>query len=182
MKNVILLLCLSFISCNKERDEVMCVKRGNHLFTPFHILSPHKPKSFSGYVIFNETALFNSMGEDNKDWNKLCGIYNFYDFKMNKNAFMLVWRPSGNSIELSLYENIDNAIFQHSSTIIKNVNEKINYDFIYRDNKYHLWVGGMFLGEQQNPIIYRDVENIYTWFGGNRTAPQDICIMMSNSR
>lgn len=179
MKNIFFLLCLLAFSCGKKNSNIKCVSQGNHLFTPVGLLSPHKPKSFSGYVIFNETALFNSLGEDNKDWNKLCGIYNFYDFRMNKNAFMLVWRPRGNNIELSLYENIDNAIFQHSSTIIKNINEKINYEFIYRDNKYHLWVGGMFLGSQKNPIIYRNVENIYTWFGGNRRAPQDICLLMS---
>ena len=71
MKNIFFLLCLLVFYCTEKNSNIKCVREGNHLFTPVGLLSPHKPKSFSGYVIFNETALFNSLGEDNKDWNKV---------------------------------------------------------------------------------------------------------------
>lgn len=170
-----------FFSCEKEAYNVKCVKKNNHIFTPIHILKPEKPKSFSGYVIFNESALFSSLGEDSKDWNKLCGIYNYYDLKMNKNSFILAWRPNGNEIELCAYENINNAIYQHKNIVTKKINQKIFYSFVFYNNCYSLFLDDFELGRQENQIVYRQVENIFTWFGGNREAPQDICIIFSSN-
>lgn len=170
-----------FFSCQQEIYDIKCVKKNNHIFTPIHLLKPHKPKLFSGYVIFDESALFNSLGEDNKDWNKLCGVYNYYDFKMNKNAFILAWRPNGNRIQLCAYENIDGVIFQHKIIVDKKINEKIFYSFLFQNGKYVLFLDNFELGKQENPIIYKKVENIFTWFGGNRKAPQDICIIFSSN-
>jgi hypothetical protein len=176
MKNKFIIFLLLLVSCEKETYDIKCVKRGSHIFYPAHVLKPNKPKSFDGYVMFDESAIFNSLQDDNRDWNKLCGIYNFYDFKMNKNSFILAWRPSGKQIELCLYENINNEIYQHNLIYKAEINKNIYYKFLFFDGKYSLSVDSTLMGVQKNPITYKNIENIFTWFGGNRKAPQDICI------
>lgn len=65
------------------------VQQGRHDFTPNPTLLPGEARSFDGVAKFHTSCWYDSLGADNADWNKLIGVYRYFDFKKNQNALFL---------------------------------------------------------------------------------------------
>jgi hypothetical protein len=121
------------------------------------------------------------LGEDNADWNKLCGVYRWGDYRKNKNAVMIGWRPyleQPGVIEICMYENVGGANRPGKITCTVPTGTRIDFTFHELGGKYRIEVSGFTLGIQTNPMQFKSVGKIYTWFGGNQTAPQDMALKL----
>jgi len=159
------------------------VTQGRHDFTPSPLPIPTNAKSFSGSARFHASCWYNSLGVDNQDWNKLAGVYRFADVVKNKNSFILAWRPlttTPNRFELCLYENIEGANVPHDSAIYQvSGGELFDFDLVYTNGKYSLYVNDNLLGTQRNDLRYTWISKISAWFGGNQTAPWNMFLEMN---
>jgi aromatic ring-cleaving dioxygenase len=109
-------------------------------------------------------------------------VYRFADVVKNKNSFILAWRPLNainNRFELCLYENIDGANVPHDSAIYQvSGGQLFDFELVYTNNKYSLYVDGNLLGTQRNDVTYNWIAKISAWFGGNQSAPWTMWLEM----
>jgi len=159
------------------------VKQGRHDFTPSPLSLPGEARSFDGTAYFDPSCWYNSLGDDNADWNKLAGVYRFADIVKSRNAFILAWRPDikiKDVFELCMYENIQGANVPKESAIYKvKANERFTFSLDEINGKYSLYVNNTLLGTQQNGHNYKAIGKIGAWFGGNRTAPHTMFLYMN---
>ena len=135
----------------------------------------------TGWARLDSSCWYNDLGEDNQDWNKLAGVYRWADVVKNKNSFILAWRPDQlrHVFQLCLYENIDGANVPHEAAVYKvKANAGFSFWFSESNGFYILFVGGTFLGEQDNDKPFKTVGKISAWFGGNRTRDYDMSLQM----
>ena len=167
--------------CDKPETKLYICKAGQHDFKPSPVPFPSAAKTMTGWARLDSSCWYNDLGEDNADWNKLAGVYRWADVVKNKNSFILAWRPDPirNVFQLCLYENIDGANRPHESAIYK-VNAMQGFSFWFAESNgfYILFVGGTFLGEQDNDKPFKTVGKISAWFGGNRTRDYDMSLQM----
>lgn len=158
------------------------VQQGRHDFTPNPTLLPGEARSFDGVAKFHTSCWYDNLGADNADWNKLIGVYRYFDFKKNQNAFILAWRPDikiRDVFELCLYENIAGANVPHESAIFK-----VKADQLFRftleeiNGKYMLYINGNLVDTQRNERKFQTIGIVSAWFGGNRKAPQTMWCWM----
>jgi len=174
-------LILWLSSCTKPEATLYICKAGQHDFKPSPVPFPFAAKTMTGWARLDSSCWYNDLGVDNMDWNKLAGVYRWSDVMKNKNSFILAWRPDPirNVFQLCLYENIDGANRPHESAIYK-VNAMQGFSFWFAESNgfYILFVGGTFLGEQDNDKPFKTVGKISAWFGGNRTRDYDMSLQM----
>lgn len=158
------------------------VQQGRHDFTPNPTPLPGEARSFDGVAKFSPSMWYDNLGDDNADWNKLIGVYRYFDFKKNQNAFILAWRPDikiRDVFELCLYENIQGANVPHESAIFK-----VKADQLFRftleeiNGKYTLYINGNLVDTQRNDKPFKTIGIVSAWFGGNRKAPQTMWCWM----
>lgn len=134
------------------------------------------------YVKFTPSCRYDLGDEDQKDWNKLfgfcCGISG-----VHKDSARVVWRYNKDTdmIELGLYCYIDGERIFPKKIISVNIDEdvtiKLGYSLyeislnIITDNKTE-WVFEKSMVTCDKGVRY----GCGLYFGGNRTAPQDITI------
>ncbi len=159
------------------------VKEGRHDFKPNPSFLPFPARSFSGWAILDSSCWYNNLGVDNQDWNKLWGVSNWPDFRKNKNAFILAWRPypfNRGWFELVLYENIGGKNYpQEAQPFVVQANKPFNFRFQCWQGKYTLFVDENELGKQTAPFEFRSIGWTDSWFGGNRKAPKDMRLWLS---
>jgi len=174
-------LILWLSSCTKPETTLYICKAGQHDFKPSPVPFPFAAKTMTGWARLDSSCWYNDLGEDTQDWNKLAGVYRWADVVKNKNSFILAWRPDPirNVFQLCLYENIDGANRPHQSAIYKvNANQGFSFWFAESNGEYILFVGGTFLGEQDNDKPFKTIGKISAWFGGNRTRDYDMSLQM----
>ncbi len=174
-------LILWLSSCTKPETTLYVCKAGQHDFKPSPIPFPFGAKTMTGWARMDSSCWYNDLGEDTQDWNKLAGVYRWADVVKNKNSFILAWRPDPirNVFQLCLYENIDGANRPHESAIYKvNANQGFSFWFAESNGEYILFVGGTFLGEQDNDKPFKTIGKISAWFGGNRTRDYDMSLQI----
>lgn len=167
--------------CNKPETKLYICKQGQHDFKPSPAPFPFAAKTMTGWARLDSSCWYNNLGEDQSDWNKLAGVYHWWDGVKNKNSFILAWRPDPlqNVFQLCLYENIDGANRPHEAAVYKvRANEGFSFWFSESGGKYVLWVNGNVMGKQDNDKPFGMVGKVSAWFGGNRTAPHDMSLQM----
>lgn len=157
-------------------------QEGSHDFAPSPLPFPSGARSFHGLAKLHSSCWYDNLGVDQSDWNKLAGVYRFADVVKDKNSFILAWRPlttTPNRFELCLYENIDGANVPHDSAIYQvSGGQLFDFELIYTNNKYSLYVDGNLLGTQRNDVTYNWIAKISAWFGGNQSAPWTMWLEM----
>jgi hypothetical protein len=176
------------------------VKQGQHDFKPSII---PWPRMLTNKVLYFEYTLtescwYDSLGNDNYDFNKGVGLFQFLDFAKNFNAFMLAWRPKLDerfSFEVVPYENRDKAILANEDKIrihkagdtIKGyfkpsrtgmelyliLEDTVNVDITLTDSLFFQDKQTLILWHKSNlsSCLYGVVDS---WFGGNNVSPQDM--------
>jgi len=175
------------------------IKKGQHDFKPrdgFGLIwwPKIKKRVLTVEFEFGKDALFDP-GNDKDlqhDWNKLPGISLGYPWtKKNKNAIMVGWRPKdGEFLECTFYINRD---FDHNAPDHPRIDlrpgERAGYA-IWPTSKsewravfYAINEKGQFTSmSEQLRIKHRSsflMAPIGLWFGGNKTAPQDMSIYVN---
>lgn len=182
-----LLLVLSLSTCNKADGlEPSLTKRivqeGKSDFLPNHSAAPGEARSFEGAAKFHASCWYDNLGSDNNDWNKLFGVYRWFDFKKNQNSFILAWRPDvkiRDVFELCLYENIAGANVPHESAIFKVKSDQFfRFTLEELNGKYTLFVDGILVDSQRNERPFKTIGIVSAWFGGNRKAPQTMWLYL----
>ena len=180
----------------------LTVKQGQHDFKPS--IFPW-PRMLTNKVLYFEYTLtescwYDSLGVDNKDFNKGVGLFQFLDFAKNFNAFILAWRPKLDQqfyFECVPYENRDKAIlanedkirvykagdtikgyFKPSSTgmeLYLILEDTVNVDITLTDSLFFQDKQTLILWHKSNlsSCLYGIVDS---WFGGNNVAVQDMIV------
>ena len=154
-----------------------------HDFNPSPLPFPGEARSFDGVASFDLSCWYNSLGVDNLDWNKLAGVYRYFDGFKDVNSFILAWRPDTKvygAFELCLYENIAKANAPHESAIYKvQAGQTFRFSLDEINGKYSLYIENTLLGTQENPRPYKTIGKVGGWFGGNRKAPHEMRVYMN---
>lgn len=187
---VILIAALIFwlSSCTPDEStleripKTYTVQKGQHDFKPSPFPLPQQAKTVTVTFMLDSSCWYNSLGVDNYDWNKLFGFYKWDDYKKNKNAVMIAWRPyltRRNAFEVCLYENINNANRPHEDRIICIMSNRFYAaTLLEQDGRYTALLNLDTLGQQKNELRYRTIGKNSAWFGGNRTAPHQMFLQM----
>lgn len=158
------------------------VRAGRHDFTPSPLPVPLSASSMEGAFALDSSCWYNNLGVDNADWNKLIGIFQYWDLRKNKNSFLIAWRPhlpQRGVFELCLYENIQGKNLAHEAApVLVRAGHEINWRMVPKQGKYSLFLMDKPAGQQENPLQYKTVGIASAWFGGNREAPKDMKIRM----
>ena len=158
------------------------VKQGQHDFKPS--IFPW-PRLLRDKVLYFEYTLtkscwYDSLGNDNYDFNKAVGLFRWFDFAKNFNAFMLAWRPKLDEqfyFECVPYENRDKAILANEDKIrVYKAGDVIKGYF-----KPSLTGCELYLILEDNVILWHKSKLstwlygiVDSWFGGNRYSPQEM--------
>ncbi len=160
----------------------LTVKQGQHDFKPSIFPWPRMLTNKTLYFEYTltESCWYDSLGQDNYDFNKAVGLFKYLDFAKNFNAFMLAWRPKLDemySFECVPYENRDKGILANEDKIrVYKAGEVIKGYFkpsatgcelyLVLDNSVILWHKS-----KLSTWLYGIVDS---WFGGNRYSPQEM--------
>jgi hypothetical protein len=177
---------VSYYLQQQEGMQVYTIKKGRHFSFP------RQSKSWQNMeeVVWNVRFLDNSkysfppiegkIDRDQYDWNKLCGVYfNFWNTR--DDSAMIGWRynPETELIELAPYYHVDGSrdmfkpiMYVSPGTLIKLhlVIDRSNksYDWTLQANNQTAVHSFPFTHERKKSSV------IQFYFGGNRTAPQDV--------
>lgn len=167
---------------NERIPKTYTVQKGQHDFKPSPFPLPSEAKTVTVDFMLDSSCYYTSLGVDNLDWNKLFGFHKWDDYKKNKNAVMVAWRPyltRRNAFEICLYENINNANRPQEDRIICILSNRFYAATLLEENgRYNALLNLDTLGKQKNELRYRTVGKNSAWFGGNRTAPHRMFLQM----
>lgn len=186
-QTVYFLLLVLGLSCSKPDGleptlKKYTVQQGKNDFTPNPTLLPGEARTIEGAARFHASCWYDNLGVDNYDFNKLIGVYRYWDLKKNHNSFILGWRPDikiRDVFELVLYENISGRNVPHESVIYK-----VKQDELFRfrleevNGWYSLYINDVLQGVQQNDVQYKTIGLVGTYFGGNKTAPHTMWLYL----
>jgi hypothetical protein len=158
---------------------VLTCKQGQHDFKPSALPLPMRAKRLHfNFALFPE-CWYDSLGDDNWDWNKGPGVYQWLDFKKNQNALMLGWRPNllqPGKFGLVPYENINGGnVPNDSKLILISAEEEVEGYLEPSPEGYQIWLlgeGGKYQFWHQSALKTKCIGKIDGWFGGNQTAPR----------
>ena len=164
--------------------KTLTVKEGKNDFKPSVFPWPRVSELHFEFSL-TESCWYDSLGVDNKDFNKGVGLYRWLDFDKNNNAFMLAWRPDLSKqfyFECVPYENRDKAILANEDKIlIYKAGDVIKGYFKPDKEGWELYIvleDSVILWHKSKLItcLYGVVDS---WFGGNNVAVQDMNVKLS---
>jgi hypothetical protein len=159
------------------------VQKGQHDFKPSPFPLPEQAKTYVVTFMLDSSCYYTSLGIDNLDWNKLFGVYRWDDYRKNKNAAMIAWRPYlayRNAFQVCFYENINDTNRPQEDNIqVIFANRFYGATLLERDGRYTALLNLDTIGVQRNPMRYRMIGKNSAWFGGNRTAPKRMFLKMT---
>lgn len=161
------------------------IKPGQHDF------SPRDPLAFYTYnnsklqwqFRFNANCWYDSLGDDNADWNKLGGITAAFS-PNNVDSLLIGWRPDPQPgyFQVCIYENIgrENRPQENRIKVISS-NQFFSVTFLPLNDEFAInWQIPNFPAEYWTKSNQRKPFKLWRiiglWFGGNRTAPQEMNI------
>lgn len=187
---VILIAALIFWLSSCAQDEstlervpkTYTVQAGQNDFKPSPFPLPQQARTVTVTFMLDSSCWYTSLGVDNYDWNKLFGFYRWDDYKKNKNAVMVAWRPyltRRNAFEVCLYENINNANRPQEDRIICILSNRFYAaTLLEQDGKFTALLNLDTLGKQKNELRYRIVGRNSAYFGGTSKAPHRMFLQM----
>lgn len=161
------------------------VKQGKSDFVPNSSIIPFCPREVNFTFYLTESCWYNTLGEDNYDFNKIGGVWESLRFKKNYNALMNAWRPKldqygyfeivpyENKLGLNLPNEDKKIIRKFDELIIGKIVTKSDGAEIYLliDNSYILWYKSSLKG-----FLWSYIDS---WFGGTSKAPHDMTNYLS---
>lgn len=194
LKLILLLFFISFYSCNSYSQEFpgakeQTIEQGNHFVkTSDRIVKIRwRPKVVEYDIVFSKNTNYDLKGVDQQDWNKLIGLY-FNLANTRDNTVMVGWRYNieEDIIEVCPYYHIDGprVVAESPDQIVKikrgeTLRVKIEVEYKRRKRAFtvRLSNGTLFKSHHQKYDAKLVISNqINFYFGGNRTAPQDVTI------
>ena len=133
---------------------------------------------FHWQVSFDPSCIYSFNDVDDYDINKLCGVSFGYH---HNNSVRYGWRAVGNKIELSAY------IYENKERIMESIglvdtNKFYNIKLFILDDKYvfKIYDNGtlLYTKEVATSKKLRLGYHLFPYFGGNRTAPHAMCIVL----
>jgi len=188
MKYLLFFLLLLFTSCSLVTNGTTelkryYVKKGNSDFLPNPTGGISDIASWQGSIKLDSSCWYNNLGEDNYDFNKICGFYNAFDFPFKtKNSVIVAWRPHKikGRFEICIYENYSlngSNNHPHEDAIVEVIqNQLFNFSFLLREGRYVFTLNDRIVCTQGNPMNYRKTIPISAWFGGTSKAPRDMSL------
>lgn len=187
-----LLVFFDIISINAQPMRTYQVKQGGHFSSPRLFAFKRGPQKITWEVIMGDDCNYiikdgEQVSVDQLDWNKLCGAY-FNLFSTLHNTAMIAWRYSieNDLIELSPYYHVEGSrdMFPPMMTVKRQepftVILKVDWE-----NKKYIWemkkAGSEVTHEMPFQHQHKLCGFINFYFGGNRTAPQQVSCQMSRS-
>lgn len=170
-------------------QKTYAVKKGKSDFFPpeFPTLITFGRSILRWTINIEANCWYDSLGTDNADWNKLCGVTRAISAN-NVDSCMIAWRPLTTEpgyFEICVYENIGKDNFPHENNIrVVTAGEQFTIEFqpALRDCMYDVFF------HRQNSMEHWDFSNfrqrftlfrrIGLWFGGNQKAPQEMYIRL----
>lgn len=160
------------------------IKKGRHFSFPRRIRFTKNPRRITWTVKFDENCNYvlknadGSISNDQKDWNKLCGIF-FALFNTRKDTAMMGWRYNveDDIIELAPYYHINKSrdIFPPMLQVKRGEQFEVtlNVDKYRKEYRWFMKKEGF---ENQHYITYTHSKKwcsyINFYFGGNQKAPK----------
>ena len=149
------------------------IPKGWHFSIPkFPIL--YTKSEFEWNVKFNNTCKY-KIGADQMDWNKLVGISNYLNPRIDSIRF--VWRYDSyfDMFEIGVYKEVDEAFKAYSICTVK-TNEVFEMRFTFSRNFVKASVNNNSLTLPF--LIDNFVWRLNPYFGGNRTSPHNMKIKL----
>ncbi len=167
------------------------VKKGKHFSFPRVFKIGWKLKKIQWRVIFNEDCNYimkDEKGEihsDQKDWNKLCGV--FYNmFNTRKNTAMMGWKydPIKDKIDIAPYYHISGSTDWFRPMLSLNRGDELFLELeIDRISKKYIWLMrvGKNVVTHEMPFTHKKKLNAFInfYFGGNQKSPQEVSAKIS---
>jgi hypothetical protein len=166
------------------------VGTNGHFSFPRVIKWSRKPATIQWSAVFDKNCNYRiveadgSLSRDQKDWNKLCGVF-FTLFNTRGEAAMIGWRynPDTDLIELAPYYHIERGrdMFPPLLALAREQSVDISLQIDYRAKNYR-WVlrTATITVEHEMPFTHSrsTCGFINFYFGGNRPAPQEVSCRM----
>lgn len=201
MKNILFLFAFLFIACNPNRPpttidgfEAITIQEGEHQSKPWALdIGSNEP---SYMWRFNQSAAYCinedcSWSGDQKDWNKLIGL-SFNLFSNHINSAMVGWRWNTDieQMELNAYFHINEGVQYTEPLLTVSIDQNFQAwveelpdgrVMVYIKSEANAEKGfteqeGKYIAEFQRQDLADRTRKIYTWFGGNKPAPNTIII------
>lgn len=167
------------------------VGKGDHFSFPRIFKLKRNPSTVVWEVVFNEDCdylILNKNGTvhpDQKDWNKLCGLF-FSLFNTRKDSAMMGWRfnPETDEIEMAPYYHVDGGrdMFPTMMRVRRGEPFTVALKVDYEENTYQ-WKMTKEGFETQHEMPFNHGGGwcgfINFYFGGNQPAPQKVSCQMS---
>lgn len=164
------------------------IKKGSHWSRPY-VWSYKNRSSLKYQFVFDESARYDLKDNDQKDWNKLTGLSRHL-WTNHKDAAMVSWRynPASKLIELGAYFHKDGQTIKakiNGSEVMGvakiGSSAKAIIDIITKDNTNAIQItiittDTALIRQPFGVDLDHKMREINGWFGGNRSAPQDIYI------
>lgn len=166
------------------------VPQGGHFSFPRVFRLKNSPTEIRWKVKFNNDADYHIRKEDGtthndqKDWNKLCGLF-FSLLNTRKDSAMMGWRynPEADEIELAPYYHVDGSrdMFPTMMTVRREELFTLTLRMDYEKKNYHWKMEKEgFESEHEMPFTHSGglCGFINFYFGGNQPAPQTVSVDM----
>lgn len=161
------------------------ISQGQHFCFPRIFKSRNKPERVSWLIRFDQNCNYDLKDNDQKDWNKLCGLF-FNLFNPRENTVMIGWRWNlkTEKMELCAYYHVDGSREFTKSLLEVSLEETFTVEILvdYNAKEYAVILQRSSDGRrvEDRKAFRHDNETCWevnTYFGGNRTAPQDVTIL-----
>lgn len=148
-------------------------RQGNHRAHPY-LLKIGRFSQLDFTLFMDERTMYNHNGNDQRDWNKLCGI-SFHLFTSHRNSVMIGWRyiPEANRFEFNAYYHVDGKVIYTPKLWTSEPGQKVTGLISVTDKRVIVQIGEH-SHNQEFKKLRRWRRRIWPWFGGNKPAPKNV--------
>ena len=151
-----------------------------HYFLPSFPIVYWKKKVYKWEVVFDNNCRYDLQNEDQLDWNKLVGVSQHFNPRLNSLRFGWRYNLKTEEIEIALYSE-KNYVFEYKLLTSVKPTEKL---------KLSMYFEGDLATVQVNDTTYQTKYTLdknltircNPYFGGNRTAPHCMSLKLSKSK
>ena len=160
------------------------IKKGRHFSMPRIFKLRNRPEKVSWLVEFSEHCAYDLGDEDQKDWNKLVGLfYNFFNTLDNTVMVGWRWNPETRLMELNAYYHVDGSREFTRPLLDVELGKLVRVDILVNYEKREYTVALERYSDGKQAVHTKAFSHargrcleINTYFGGNETAPRNLTI------
>ena len=156
----------------------LCLKN-QHYFLPSLPRLYWKKKVYHWEVIFNENCTYDLKSDDQLDWNKLVGVSQHFNPRLNSLRFVWRYNLETKLIEIGVYSE-KNYVFEYKLLTTVKPTEKLNLTMYFQGST------ALLIANTQVQLVPYILDKNITircnpYFGGNRTAPHCMTLSLKKS-